>query len=182
MVALDRPVWAYQCATRSGLFLKEGTKMAEWRGGAFKDPHGTPRHCVAQLSVSRCRRGSCDACSSRLCRAAKRVAVDQEASSGKDRSPPHDAVPPPSKRACLPLSAPTAPLSPPPPCMFDAADPPPPSVATSAVNLVKDCLCTSCASAWLEANRARQGEQAALRAASEADARSRHLLMQIRGL
>ena len=107
------------------------------------------------------------------------MAVDREATSGKDRSLPHDAFPPPSKRARLPPSAPTAPLSTPPPCMLDAAHPPPPSVAMPAVNLVKDCLCTSCASAWLEANRARQAEQAALRAASEADARARHLKMQM---
>jgi len=107
------------------------------------------------------------------------VAVDQEATSGMDRSLPHDAFPPPSKRGRLPLSAPTAPLSTPPPCMSDAAYTPPPSVAMPAVNLVKDCLCTSCASAWLEANRARQGEQAALRASSEADTRARHLKMQM---
>ena len=107
------------------------------------------------------------------------MAVDQEASSGKDCSLPHDAFPSPSKRARLPLSAPTAPLFTPPLCMLNAAHPPPLSVAMPAVNLVKDCLCTSCSSAWLETNRARQGEQAALRAASEADARARHLKMQM---
>jgi len=48
-----------------------------------------------------------------------------------------------------------------------------------AVNLAEECLCTSCASAGLEVHRARQGGQAALRAVSETDARTRQREMQM---
>ena len=46
--------------------------MTAWREVALQSPPGTPCLRVARLPVSRCRRGSCDACFSRQRRAAKR--------------------------------------------------------------------------------------------------------------
>jgi len=153
--------------------------MAEWRAGALKNPPGSRRHCTAQGSVSRCRRGGCDTCSSRLRRAARLLDVDQAASIGMAYLIMRTILPR-SECVCRCRHPPQS-FPPRPPCLFDAAEKySPPSVGAPAVNLVKDFLCTSCASAWLEADQARQGKQAAVRAASEADARARHLEVQIK--
>ena len=80
----DGPVRAYMCDVSSGIFLTEAVGMTAWRAEAGRCPPGTPRHRTAHLPVSKYLRGNCDACSSRVRRAAKRAA---------DR--PADAVPPP---------------------------------------------------------------------------------------
>jgi len=114
----DGPVWAYMCYVSGGIFLKEAVGMTAWRAEARRSPPGTPRHRRGHLPVSMYWRGNCDACSSRVRRAAKRAA-DRPA----DAVPPPASFFPPTQRAHRPQPPMTPPPSTPPQFPPDAVFP-----------------------------------------------------------